>query len=173
MDATDERTPEALGDARAKPCVLVVDDDPVGLEILSRELGARGASVRCAQGVSEAAAKLRHVTCDVAVVSLKLPGRGGTELLRHIRRLYACVEVIVVAWPEEESVGVGAVEEGAFAYLLRPLDLQEIADAVWVAAESSAKRRQERVPERLARAESGVQRSLLGVPASGGTSQQR
>ncbi len=120
--------------------VLVVDEDPRELEILSTLLTELGVSVRCSQGLSEATAKLRHVPCDTCLVSLKLPGHGGTDLLRHIRRMYPRVTVVVIAGPEQESVARSSLDEGAFDYLLRPVDAARVVGCVQQACADAAGR---------------------------------
>ena len=120
--------------------VLLVDDEPRSLEVLSTLLTGHGATVRCAQGVSEAAAKQQHIPCDIALVSLNLPGRGGMDLLRHIRRMHPSIVVVLMANADKESLARSAVAEGAFDFLTRPVDEERVLGCVSEALASGSGR---------------------------------
>ena len=116
--------------------VLVVEDDASVLDAMSSRLSAFGLRVRCAQGISEATAKLRHTPCDVVAVSLRLPGRGALSMLHHVQRTYPGIEVLLIASPGDESAAQEAIAQGAFAVVSRPFTPD------WLAANIFAAQRQ-------------------------------
>lgn len=130
MGPADRSEPNGITANAVRARVLIVDDDARDLEALSCGLSDRGVCVRCAQGAAEATSKLRYFACDVALISLRLPNHGGLDVLRHIRRVHPQVAVVVLAGADQESVARSAVSEGAFDYILRPLEPDRVAECI-------------------------------------------
>ena len=115
--------------------VLLVDDELEFLEPLSTRLSRRGCSCTIALGGEEALRALAGAAFDCAVVDVKMPGMDGLELLRRMRRAYPAVAVVLLTGHASVELGVQGMELGAFDYLLKPLDLDELLDVVRRAAQ--------------------------------------
>ncbi|MFP2911898.1 response regulator, partial [Pyxidicoccus sp. 3LFB2] len=103
--------------------VLVVDDEPVVLDICARLLEREpDLAVTLAQSAEEALPLLAEQRFDVLVTDKNLPGMGGVELITEARRLQPSLEaVMITAYASSESV-VAAFAAGASDYILKPFD---------------------------------------------------
>lgn len=116
--------------------VLLVDDEEEFLEPMVARLKRRKVECEAARSGEEALSLLARRSFDVAVVDVKMPGMDGLELLRRIRREYPGVAVVLLTGHASVELGVQGMELGAFEYLLKPVDLDELLDVVHRAAES-------------------------------------
>jgi two-component system NtrC family response regulator len=105
---------------------LVVDDEPEVLRIFKRILSAEGAVILAAQSGAEALEIARQTRLDLVILDLKLPDVSGTEVLRRLRRIDATVPVIVVTSYGSAETVRAAMKLGAFDYLTKPFDNEEI-----------------------------------------------
>jgi len=126
----------------ARPRVLVVDDDPLTVKLLEKALGLAGYDVTGARSGAEARERLRAQVFDAALVDLRMPGMGGLELLREIRRHDPALDVIMMTAYPEVSTAVEALKEGACDYLQKPLNLDELRHRVARAMERRFLRRE-------------------------------
>jgi DNA-binding response OmpR family regulator len=110
--------------------LLLVDDELEFLEPLSTRLSRRGCACTIAASGEEALRALGGAPYDCAIVDVKMPGMDGLELLRRMRRDYPAVAVVLLTGHASVELGVQGMELGAFDYLLKPLDLDELLDAV-------------------------------------------
>jgi DNA-binding NtrC family response regulator len=121
--------------------ILVVDDAPDAVEVLERNLRARGYRVYAAPGVAEAVRLLGETPVELVITDLKMPKVGGRELVRHVRENYPDTEVMMITgYPSIESA-VDAVKLGAEAYLPKPFTDAELSAAVERALEKLRVRR--------------------------------
>ena len=110
--------------------ILVVDDARETLELLRRRLESRGFDVVLASSVDEAIETLGKTACDLVVTDLRLPGRSGMDLVRHVRERYRETAVIMVTGYATIQGAVDAVKSGAQEYLAKPFTNAELRDAV-------------------------------------------
>jgi CheY-like chemotaxis protein/signal transduction histidine kinase len=123
--------------------VLVVDDDPSFLDLMTMHLRKRGFLVEGARDGLEAFQILRaRRAFDVVVTDLMMPGLSGLELLRMVRKLDPFLEVIVITAGGSLEMAISALrEDGAFDYLTKPLEmLGELSLAVERAASHRSSR---------------------------------
>ncbi len=101
--------------------VLIVDDHVVVREGLKRIIDdARGMKVVAEAGnPAQALQLLQAAPVNVVVLDLDLPGRGGLELLRDIKRDHPRIPVLVLSFHAEEAYGVPALQAGADGYLMK------------------------------------------------------
>jgi DNA-binding NarL/FixJ family response regulator len=112
--------------------VLLVDDHAVvrrGVRhILTEALG--DVSFGEAGKPSEALEKLEHESWDVVVLDISLPGRGGVDALRDMKRLRPKVPVLVLSMHSEEHYALRALRAGAAGYVNKEGAAEELAGAV-------------------------------------------
>lgn len=124
--------------------VLVIDDDPHLREVLGDLLSGRGFTVGTAANGQAALDLARLEPPQVAVVDLRLPDMPGTELLRRLRRLAPEVEIIVLTGHASLGSALEAIQESAFAYLLKPADPEHLLNMVARASEAYRLREENR-----------------------------
>jgi EAL domain-containing protein (putative c-di-GMP-specific phosphodiesterase class I)/CheY-like chemotaxis protein len=120
--------------ATRAPRVLVVDDEPPILRIVDRVLTARGCDTTCCHDGLDAAKRLDLSDFDVVISDISMPGMSGIELLRKVREHDLDVPVILMTGAPAIGTAVKAVEFGAFRYLTKPFDLDELGQVVSRAA---------------------------------------
>ena len=117
-----------MANAPANPrrTILLVDDEPEVLRLFKRILSAESALILAAQSGAEALEIARQTPLDLVILDVKLPDVSGTEVLRRIRKIDAGVPVIMVtSYGSVETVRT-SMKLGAFDYLTKPFDNQEI-----------------------------------------------
>jgi DNA-binding NtrC family response regulator len=129
--------------------ILVVDDAPETLEILSRNLGAEGYRVFTAPGVAEAVALLESTPVDLVITDLKMPKVSGLDLVRHVRENLRDTEVMMITGYATVEGAVDAVKTGAEEYLSKPFTDEELSAAVRRAFEKLRLRRASRTEPSL------------------------
>ncbi len=115
--------------------LLLVDDEAEFLEPMAARLARRRICCTTAQNGEEALKVLASEHFDCAVVDVKMPGMDGLELLRRLRWNHPDVPVILLTGHASVELGVQGLELGAFDYLMKPLDLDELLDTVRRAAQ--------------------------------------
>ncbi len=108
--------------------ILLVDDEAEFVETLSERLQTRNLATAVAYDGPEALAIAEDDAPDVMVVDMKMPGMGGLEVLRTIKRRHPHTEVIVLTAHGSDAQKHEALEMGAFAYLRKPADIDELAE---------------------------------------------
>ncbi len=114
--------------------LLLVDDEVEFLEPMKARLERRRVDCVTAASGAEALAVLDASPVDCAVVDVKMPEMDGLELLRRLRRLHPEVPVVLLTGHASSELGVQGMELGAFEYLLKPVELDELLDTVRRAA---------------------------------------
>ena len=106
--------------------ILLVDDQPYMLDGLQLILSREGAEVGTAASGEEAMELLRAGSYDMVLSDIKMPGMSGIQLLEEAKRLDRDLIVIMVTgyWTIESAVE--AMSKGAFHYLTKPFNAQEI-----------------------------------------------
>jgi DNA-binding response OmpR family regulator len=109
-----------------KKTILVVDDDKSILRTFSRILQKSGYEIDTAETGKEAMEKTEKRHYDLALVDIRLPDIDGTELLAKLKKpLQQTVKIMITGFPSLET-GVKALDEGADAYLVKPVKPQEL-----------------------------------------------
>jgi len=112
-----------------RPSLLLVDDDPIMSETLSRALAARGFQVRVALSTEEGAALARQDPPEFAVVDLKLPDGTGLKLIPTLLRLDPHTRIIVLTGYGSIATAIDAIKLGATYYLTKPVDADDLVYA--------------------------------------------
>ncbi len=114
--------------------ILIVDDEDDLVSTMAERLVLRGFAVKTATNATDA---LRHVSensFSVVILDLKMPGIGGLELMREIKRKAPDLPVILFTGHGSGADAEKGIREGAVACLLKPVDIDELIAKVRTAA---------------------------------------
>ncbi|MCG8530691.1 MAG: response regulator [Desulfovibrionales bacterium] len=106
--------------------VLLVDDEEAFLSVLTRRLTKRELRIFNALSGEEALRVLDRNNIDVVVLDVKMPGMSGIETLKRIQKMKRSVEVIMLTGHADIDVAMLGMSLGAFDYLLKPADIDEL-----------------------------------------------
>jgi len=109
--------------AAGQPVVLVVDDEPDLLELVSLTLGRMSLRTRSASDISSARRLLKSERFDLCLTDMRLPDGDGLELVAWIQEHRASVPVAVITAHGNVESAVRALKLGAFDFVSKPLDL--------------------------------------------------
>ena len=115
--------------------VLVADDEESIRVVLSTALTQAGHDVEIATNGSEALAQLLANRFDVAILDVRMPDLSGLDVLTRIRETETPVIVIVITAQNTMANAIEAMKRGAFNYLTKPFDLDEVRTLVARASE--------------------------------------
>ena len=110
--------------------IMLVDDDPDLLRLLSIRLKATGYRVTAVTSAEEALARLAVELPSLVISDIRLPGRDGLALFNDIRAQSAALPVILLTAHGTIPDAVEATARGAFAYLTKPFDSKVLLDKV-------------------------------------------
>jgi CheY-like chemotaxis protein len=110
---------------------LVIDDEPVVLDLFQRVLAEKGLVIRTAKNADEALAILEREGFGCVLADKNLPGLDGIEIVRRVRQSQPyCACIVMTAYASTESA-VEALRLGAVDYIAKPFDdLARIADRI-------------------------------------------
>lgn len=123
-------TPDPLTTKKISGTVLIVDDDETLLRSLARLLRLRGYEPKTATSAAAAIELVQTERFDVVLSDIAMPGMDGIELLRNIRDTDLVVPVILITGAPAVSTAVDAVEYGAFRYLTKPVENDDLVATV-------------------------------------------
>ena len=136
--------------------VLLVDDEPGVLFTLAELLSERGHRAITARSGAEALTKLEDA--DAVLTDLSMPGMDGLELMGQIAQRDPGLPVILLTAHGSERVAVAAMKQGAYDYLAKPFDIDEVA----VVIERALETRRLRIDNRRMSAEQTLGRRIIG-----------
>ena len=115
---------------KRKPRLLVVDDDPGLLRLLTIRLRAENYEVEAVENGLAALAALARVRPDLVITDLRMDQMDGIGLLKEIQNRAPGLRVIILTAHGTIPDAVQATQSGAFAFLTKPVDKQELLDQV-------------------------------------------
>src|ERR1043166_7635201 len=110
--------------------LLIVDDELSMRQFLTHLFQREGHSIRVAENGRRAMETLRQQRADVIISDVRMPDMGGLELLRSARDLQPDVEVMVITAFDKHETGREAYLAGAFAFIQKPFDNDELKEIV-------------------------------------------
>ncbi|MEI8241991.1 MAG: sigma-54 dependent transcriptional regulator [bacterium] len=125
-----------------KPTILIIEDDPDGARSVSDVAADAGFEVTLAVCGRDGVERFRERTPDVVLTDLVLPDLDGIEVLDRVQRLDRDVPVIVMTAYGSVDSSVRAMRTGAYDYITKPLDLDDLQSKLRRASETSRLRRQ-------------------------------
>lgn len=134
-----------------KTLVMLVDDEVPFVDTMTRRLGKRGFDILHAYSGPEALQGLSsNSEVDVIILDVKMPGMDGIETLREIKKAFPLVEVIMLTGHATVETAIEGMRLGAFDYLMKPCDIDELVAKVQEAKEKKA-RHEDRIMEAKAK----------------------
>jgi DNA-binding NtrC family response regulator len=118
--------------------VLLVDDEVGFLETLLKRLKRRQVDAAAVYSGDDALAQLESRPPDVVVLDVKMPGMDGLATLREIKKRHPLVEVIMLTGHADVEMAIEGMEHGAFDYLMKPCDIDELIYKIQDAYEKKA-----------------------------------
>ena len=115
--------------------VLLVDDEREFVQTLSERLQLREMGSAVAYDGESALNLVNEDEPEVMIIDLKMPGIDGLEILRQVKTTRPEIEVIVLTGHGSEADRKKCMELGAFAYMQKPVDIDELSDALKMAHE--------------------------------------
>ena len=129
----DDAGAEALGADRS---LLIVEDDKPFLTRLARAMEGRGFAVETAEGVEEAVAKVKAAAPAYAVVDMRLGDGNGLDVIARLKERRPDARGVVLTGYGNIATAVSAVKLGAFDFLAKPADADEIHAALAAARDA-------------------------------------
>lgn len=118
--------------------ILIVDDEPYLPHQLARYLGKHGYEVSTAADGETGLCELQKNTIDLLLLDVRLPKKGGLEVLEEIRQTDPDLPVVMLTAYGDVQTAVAAMKLGASDYLIKGFDLTELLLVVQRALETSA-----------------------------------
>jgi DNA-binding NtrC family response regulator len=105
---------------------LFIDDERDFLAVLVKRLNRRGMETFTANTGKEGLSALHLNPVDIVVLDICMPGMNGLETLRKIKGAWPLIEVILLTGHACLEAAREGMDEGAFDYLMKPVDLDEL-----------------------------------------------
>ena len=115
---------------KSKNQVLIVDDEADIREVLELTLGRMNLETRAAANLEEARDLLHEHKFDLCLTDMRLPDGNGIELVRHIQDEHPYLPVAVITAFGNMETAVAALKAGAFDFVSKPLDLNDLRTIV-------------------------------------------
>lgn len=108
--------------------ILLVDDDPSLLKLLSVRLRSTGYEVNCVESAEKAVALIPSYLPHLVITDLRMGEMDGLALFSHIKEFYPTIPVIILTAHGTIKDAVAATNEGLFGFLTKPVDSKELID---------------------------------------------
>ena len=113
------------------PFIMLVDDEVTFVKTMAKRLAARNMEIITAFSAEEGLEKLKkNQNLDVIVLDVKMPGMDGIEMLKKIKAGFFRTEVIMLTGHATIESGIDGMKLGAYDFLTKPCDLDEIVGKV-------------------------------------------
>ena len=110
--------------------LLLVDDEKGFANIIAKRMSKRGIDVTEAYSGAEALRAIRKADFDVAVLDLKMEDMDGIEILKIFKKMDPDLAVIMLTGHGSEEAAKDGIKFGAFDYLTKPCDLEELLEKI-------------------------------------------
>ena len=126
--------------------ILIVDDEDIVVRSCLRILAETGYTLDVARSGAEALRKIDGATYDVLLLDIMMPQINGLEVLQHVRQKRPASEVIMFTGLSQAQTALRAQELGAFAYLPKPFDPEQLRELIAQALARRHARAEHRAP---------------------------
>ena len=121
--------------------ILIVDDERLYGDVVAQRLRQRGFAADAVSRGLEALRRLEETnTIEVVLLDLKMPLMDGIATLQLIKKQYPLVEVVMLTGDATIDSAIEAMKSGAFDYLVKPFDIDQVIDKI----NAAAKRKRDR-----------------------------
>ncbi|EEF59433.1 sigma-54-dependent transcriptional regulator [Pedosphaera parvula] len=120
-----------------KRTLLLIEDDAGAADALRRVLVNEGYTVSCEGRGDSGLGTAETINFDVVISDLKLPGLDGLELVKRLHQAKPRLPIILMTAHGTTETAIEATKLGAYDYLLKPFEMEELLDLVEKAVESS------------------------------------
>jgi DNA-binding NtrC family response regulator len=133
---------EAEAAIKTKGRILIVDDELVVRDSLGKWFTSEGYKAKPVGGAKEALTAIQDAEYDIALLDIKMPGMDGMELQHRLREADPDLTVIVMTGYASVETAVQALKQGAYDYITKPVDPDELSHLVSNALEHRRARRE-------------------------------
>jgi len=110
--------------------ILIIDDEEVIVERMKRFLRKENYNVFGAYSGKQGLDIIENQKIDVVVTDINMPGMDGIEVLKRAKNFYTDIEVIMVTGYRDEELSIKSLRSGAFDYITKPINLDQLIYAV-------------------------------------------
>ena len=110
--------------------VLLVDDEEDLVHTMAERMVLRGIRAEAVLSGDKAVEQCRRKDFAVVIIDMKMPGMSGLETMRQIRRDKPSTPIIMMTGHGSATEGEQGLKEGAKAYVVKPIDLDELIEKV-------------------------------------------
>lgn len=114
----------------SKGKILIIDDDTSQLELLRIFLSRKGYIVHCASTAKEGLEAGGRLKPNLVILDIRLPDMDGIEVLQHFKKKNKSVNIIMITAYHDMETTVKAMRFGAYDYITKPIDVEELQNAV-------------------------------------------
>jgi DNA-binding NtrC family response regulator len=122
--------------------ILIVDDELVVRDSLGKWFASEGYTARPAGGAREGLELIQQMEFDIALIDIKMPGMDGMELQARLHEADPELTVIIMTGYASVETAVQALKHGAYDYITKPVDPDELSHLVANALEHKRARRE-------------------------------
>ena len=110
--------------------ILIIDDEDIMRNCLCYVLTDDGYSVQTAREGQEGLHLFETDPCDIVILDIKMPGLSGVEVLKILKNKIFSVQVIMITGYATVQTAVECMKLGAFDYLTKPFDMNQIREVL-------------------------------------------
>jgi len=115
--------------------ILLVDDEKTMVKYLSKRLIKKGFEISIAYNGLEALEQVKAADFDVVLLDVLMPGMNGIDTLKEIKKIKPRTEVIMLTGHASVEAGIEGMKAGAFNYIMKPFDPNELVTEINLAYE--------------------------------------
>lgn len=110
--------------------ILIVEDDDFHRQTLERCLSGPGVEIMAVESAERALAHVARFGPDLVITDIRMGGMSGLELLHRLRASEPGIDIVLITAFEEMQSAIDAIKAGAYDYLVKPLDLDQLESVV-------------------------------------------
>ena len=116
--------------------ILIVDDETIMRECLTDILSDQGYQVEAVASGNDALKRIDQNAFHIVISDIRMPGIDGEEVLRHALKRNPSSKIILITAYSMDLSGKSYLNQGAFGFILKPFDIEQIRNLVSQAARS-------------------------------------
>ena len=112
--------------------ILVVDDEPEVCDALKVFFSLKNYAVETALDGHTAIMKTEEFNPHIVLLDIRMPEMGGIDVLKKIRNINPQIGIIMVTAVNDERISQKTIQLGAYDYITKPINLQNLANVIMV-----------------------------------------